>query len=71
MAPTPGYCWYLRGEMIFIICDLSLFFFVLLFVDLLLNMMEFNSCKGSSLVSLGILLVDYFSTSVLFEEVFI
>lgn len=70
MTPTPEYCWYPRGEMIFIICDL-LFLFVLLFVDLLLNTMEFNLCKCSSLVSLGILLVDYFSTSVLFEEVFI
>lgn len=70
MTPTPEYCWYPRGETIFIICDL-LFLFVLLFVDLLLNTMGFNLCKCSSLVSLGILLVDYFSTSVLFEEVFI
>lgn len=70
-TPAPKYwCWHLR-EMIFIVCKLLFFIFVLLALDLFLSVIEFNSCEDSSLVSLGTLMVmvDDFSPSI-FKEAF-
>lgn len=70
-APAPKrFSWSLREEVIVIVCALSCFLFVSLSIHFLLNIIEFNPGKDSYLVSLGTLLVDYFSPSVLLEEAF-